>query len=270
MRRALGQSRVGHAGTLDPPATGLLVVLVGRATRLARFIGMLPKRYAGTVRFGFETSTDDAAGAPTVHEADPSPRNDPAAFARAVESAMAVVAARTEQTPPPVSAKKLGGVRAYKLVRRGQSPVMKSVPVQIHRLAGTWSGAPGEGDLSIEVECSSGTYVRSIARDIGREAGCPAHLADLCRTGIGPWNVGDALELTADLTEPGTLRPMQEAIAHLPAVILPEAEAKRFLFGQKIAAEALPGPVAVFDAADLLGVADLQDGLLHPDVVLYG
>jgi len=267
VRRALGIKRVGHAGTLDPPATGLLVVLVGRATRLARFVSLMPKRYAGTIRLGSETSTDDAAGE-IVGEPDDSWQ---ARLPPEIDAALRNVQTQTEQLPPAVSAKKVDGVRAYRVARRGETPALKPARVVIERLRCEWYDRK-TGEIHVDVVCSSGTYVRAIARDVGRELGSKAHLSSLRRTETGSWNVEQAVGL--DALEPSALslrlRPMREAVSHLPAVILPAEEAKRFSLGQKIPVAAPTGAVAVFDAADLLGVAEQSDGVLHPDVVLAG
>ena len=264
-RRSLGLQRVGHAGTLDPAATGLLVVLVGRATRLARFVSLLPKRYAGVIRFGTETDTDDAAGAP-VGEPDDSwkPLLQPE-----LDAALRNVQSRTHQTPPSVSAKKVGGERAYRKARRGETPELAPAAVVIERLRCEWFDR-AQGEAHVDVVCSSGTYVRAIARDVGRELGTKAHLASLRRTEIGPWKVDDAVP-PATGPQPPALRPMSEAVAHLPAVILPADEAKRFAMGQKIPVTGIEGDaIAVFDAGDFIGVAELRDGVLRPDVVLSG
>ena len=267
VRRALGIRRIGHAGTLDPAATGLLVVMVGRATRLARFIALLPKRYAGTISLGCETSTDDAAGE-IVGERDDSWS---ARLPPEIDAALRNVQARPQQMPPAVSAKKVDGVRAYRIARRGETPVLKAAPVTIERLRCEWFDRSA-GEIHVDVVCSSGTYVRAIARDVGRELGSKAHLSSLRRTEIGSWNVDqgiglEELQLSALSLQ---LLPMREAVSHLPAVILPAEEAKRFSLGQKIPAAAPVGPVAVFDVTDLLGVAELSDGVLHPEVVLVG
>jgi len=267
VRRALGLKRVGHAGTLDPAATGLLVVLVGRATRLARFVSMMPKRYAGIIKLGSETSTDDAEGA-LVGESDDSWQ---ARLPPEIDAALRNVQAQTEQMPPAVSAKKVDGVRAYRVARRGETPALKPAKVVIERLRCEWYDRK-TGEIHVDVICSSGTYVRAIARDVGRELGSKAHLSWLRRTGIGEWKVEQAATLDAIEPSASSLRllPMREAVSHLPAVILPADEARRFTLGQKIAAAAPTGAVAVFDAADLLGVAEQSDGVLHPEVVLAG
>jgi tRNA pseudouridine55 synthase len=270
-------TRVGHAGTLDPAATGLLVVLVGRATRLARFVTMLRKRYVGVIRFGTETTTDDATGE-VVGEPDDSWRGR---LPEEINAALRNVQARTHQVPPAVSAKKVDGERAYRLVRRGGQPDLKPAAVVIERLRCDFFDR-GAGEVRVDVVCSSGTYIRAIARDLGRELATKAHLASLRRTEIGPWRVEEAVSresLVASREAPTSdsrlatsgLRPMREAVAHLPAVILPEHDAVRFTHGQKLPNESVPpGPVAVFDVAGLVGVAELVDGVLHPDVVLSG
>jgi len=267
VRRVTGLRRVGHAGTLDPAATGLLVVLVGRATRLARFVSLMPKRYAGVIKLGSETTTDDAAG-DTVGESDSSWQ---ARLPPEIDAALRNVQAQTEQMPPAVSAKKVDGVRAYRVARRGEKPDLKPARVTIERLRCEWYDRK-TGEIHVDVVCSSGTYVRAIARDVGRELGSKAHLASLRRTEIGTWKVEQAVGL--DVLEPSAvslrLLPMREAVSHLPAVILPADEAKRFTLGQKIPAAAPLGAVAVFDVADLLGVAEQSDGVLHPEVVLVG
>jgi tRNA pseudouridine55 synthase len=153
--------------------------------------------------------------------------------------------------------------------------VLKPVKVTIFSLQLS-AFSPESGEADIDVECSSGTYIRSIARDAGRVLGTRAHLASLRRTAIGPWNVAEAQQLRdvdAGLfaVKPEVIRPMREAVAHLPAVILSAEDAKKLATGQKIAApEGTGSPAAVFDAAALIGVANVEDGLLHPDVVLVG
>ena len=269
VRRVLGERRIGHAGTLDPAASGMLVVLVGRATRLTRFIGMLPKSYDGTVVFGWETDTDDATGEPLAAPEEAWRRLTQAD----IDRALAAVAAQPTQLPPAVSAKKVDGVRAYRRARRGESVTLAPVPVRIERLdAEPWSSA--ENALRITVTCSSGTYVRAIARDLGRAAGTAAHLGALRRTAVGPWRLDDAVSLREVMAgSEGTgvadrLRPMREALAHLPSITLPAEAASRFAHGQKLPADAPEGAVAVYDEAHLVGVADAKDGVLHPDVVL--
>ena len=262
-RRALGERRVGHAGTLDPAATGLLVVLAGRATRLARFVALLPKRYRGTVRFGCETSTADATGEPLERDAGWRERSD-----AEIAAAVARVAARPAQVPPQVSAKKVAGERAYRLARRGESLELAAVPVAIHEL----SAGPLDreaGDLVLEVRCGTGTYVRAIARDLGRELGTRAHLGALRRLAIGEWRVEDALPLAALELAPPALRPLADVVRHLPVLEIGGSNAEAIAHGRKIEEPArFEGPVAVFGTGQLLAVAEWREGLYAPLVVL--
>ena len=267
VRRSLGLRRVGHAGTLDPAATGLLVILAGRATRLMRFVAMLPKRYSGIIRFGTETDTDDATGSALGDPDD----NWRSRLPAELEAALRNVQGRSHQVPPAVSAKKVGGKRAYRLTARGSRPELKPAAVVISRLRCDWFDRQ-QGEAHVDVVCSSGTYIRAIARDVGRELGTKAHLASLRRTEIGPWKVENAVDSRLPIADSRSLRPMSEAVAHLPAVLLPSDEAKKFAQGQKLPAPdaTAEGPVAVFDLGDLVGVAVVKEGLLHPDVVLTG
>ncbi len=263
VRRALGTRRVGHAGTLDPGATGLLVVLAGRATRLARFVALLDKRYRGTIRLGCETGTDDAGGEPLERDTTWRQRTRDE-----LAAALARVAARPTQAPPRVSAKKVAGERAYRLARRGEAPLLEAVPVTIHALA-LESFDAAAGEAVVDVRCGAGTYVRAIARDVGRELGSRAHLAALRRLAIGPWTVDEALGL-ADLAEAGgALRPMEEAVRHLPALELQAAEAAALAHGRKIEAPRGPeGPAAAFEGGRLVAVAEWREGRYAPLVVL--
>ncbi|MGA2384601.1 MAG: tRNA pseudouridine(55) synthase TruB [Gemmatimonadales bacterium] len=264
VRRALGERRVGHAGTLDPAATGLLVVLAGRATRLARFIALLAKHYVGTVRFGWETSTDDAAGAPLEHDEAWRSLTD-----AEIAAALGRLAAEPLQTPPRVSAKLVGGVRAYRRSRRGEEPDLAPAPVAIHALAATSYDAAA-GALQIDVRCGAGTYVRAIARDLGRALGTRAHLAGLRRIAIGPWRVEEAQPL--DAVRPGSplaVRPMAEAVAHLPALEVGPEAAAAVAHGRKIEEPSrLEGPVAVYGSGELLAVVEWREGRYAPLVVL--
>ena len=256
---------MGHAGTLDPLASGLLLVLVGRATRLARFTGVLAKRYEATLRCGAETATDDAAGAVTAED-DAWRGLDEAAVRRG----LAEVAAREEQVPPAVSAKKVAGERAYKLARRGEPATMAPVQVRIHRLEVRRIALP---DVEFAVECSAGTYVRAIARDAGRALGTRAHLTALRRTGIGPWGVEAAvpLEGASAASLAAALRPMDELVAHLPRLEVSPEAAERLRHGGKVESDrVLEGPVALAAAGELLAVAEYRDGRYAPAVVLVG
>src|SRR5688572_15434210 len=177
-RRALGTRRIGHLGTLDPFATGLLVLLVGRVTRLAPYMDGEPKVYDATVSFGSETDTDDLTGAPTTSAPPP----DREAAARA----MAMLTGSIEQTPPAYSAKQVGGVRAYAAARRGAPLELRSTRVEVHGwVVREWRGT----DVDVTITCAGGTYIRALARDLGRLADSAAHLSALRRTRSGPFHV---------------------------------------------------------------------------------
>ncbi|CAN5262518.1 tRNA pseudouridine(55) synthase TruB [soil metagenome] len=195
VRRAYSERSVGHLGTLDPFATGLLVVLVGRATRLANFIDVELKTYEATIEFGRETDTDDLTGAVT--------RTAPAPDAAAVRSAIEELTGEIEQLPPDYSAKQVGGRRAYAAARAGEPLALKPVRVRVHE----WRVRSLEaGRLETTIVCAGGTYVRSLARDLGRATGSAAHLAALRRTGVGGFDVRDATTLEQLRRSPPPLR----------------------------------------------------------------
>ena len=177
VRRVLHIRRVGHFGTLDPFATGVLPVSAGKATRFAQFYLKSRKAYEGAIRFGFSTDTYDATGQPTSEHG--SAHLTPAA----VERAFREFTGRIQQTPPPFSAKHVGGVRAYELARKHQEVSLVPAEVEVYALELISLDAGGER-AQFAVECSGGTYVRSLAHDIGRRLGCPAHLASLRRTAV--------------------------------------------------------------------------------------
>ncbi|HLV25243.1 MAG TPA: tRNA pseudouridine(55) synthase TruB, partial [Gemmatimonadales bacterium] len=181
-RRTLRERRIGHHGTLDPFATGLLVLLVGRATRLAPWIEGEPKVYRATISFGSETDTHDLTGN-VVREA-------PLPDAEAIDSAILGLQGRIMQLPPKFSAKKVGGVKAYEAARRGEELELAPVPVTIYE----WdieSRSPGE--LVARITCSGGTYIRALARDLGVNSGSAAHLTGLRRLAAGPLAVTDSV-----------------------------------------------------------------------------
>jgi len=195
VRRLLKQKKVGHCGTLDPDATGLLLLTLGSATRLTRFLIRAPKVYEGTLRLGVTTDTYDATGR-VVAEA-------PAGglTTAAVAAAMGAFEGTSEQRPPPYSAKKVGGVKYYELARRGEEVPQETKEVTVFEFKplGELSGpdAGGARSLRFLLSCSSGTYARSLAHDVGQALGCGAHLAALRRTQIGPFTVGSALSHAA-------------------------------------------------------------------------
>lgn len=185
-RRAYGERSIGHLGTLDPFATGLLVMLIGRATRLATFIDTEPKVYEATIRFGTETDTDDATGVVT--------RSAPLPDAAAVRESVPSFTGELMQVPPAYSAKSSGGTRAYDAARQGEPLELPPAAVKVH----SWEIRDQREDtLSAIITCGGGTYIRALARDLGRATGSAAHLASLRRTRCGPFDVADAASLEA-------------------------------------------------------------------------
>jgi tRNA pseudouridine55 synthase len=257
VRRALGERRVGHAGTLDPDATGVLLVGVGSVTRVLRFVQELPKTYTGAVVLGIETSTLDAAGEVTA-------RHDLSGVG--VEDARRVVAEHLTgpilQVPPMVSALKVGGRRLHELAREGIEVERAPRPVTVHRF--DVETGPEPGVLAIEVVCSSGTYVRSLAADLGRLLGGGAHLRDLRRTAIGSFTVTEARPLD-DLV----LLPPAEAVRDLPATVVDDRGALDVAHGRPLPRPGGDGPWAVLgpDGA-LLAVYEAAGDRAKPAVVL--
>ena len=194
-RRAYGERSIGHLGTLDPFATGLLVMLLGRSTRLATFIITEPKVYEATIRFGAETDTDDSTGAVI--------RNAPLPETAAVHSAIASLTGDLMQVPPSYSAKSIDGERAYDSARRGEPLALAAVPVRVHG----WDVHEIAPDfIRATISCGSGTYIRALARDLGRASGSAAHLESLRRTRCGDFNVRDAASLKDLRDKPPPLR----------------------------------------------------------------
>ncbi len=221
-RRGRPRFRCGHAGTLDPMATGLLTVLVGAGTRLSNFLLGHDKTYQAVVRFGVGTHTLDAEG--EVLE-----RGEPAFTVEALDSALAARIGEHMQVPPVVSAIKRDGRALHRRVRDGEDPEPPEARlVRIDALERTGEPLPDDGvlDVPLRVTCSSGTYIRSLARDLGADLGCPAHLAALRRTAVGAFGVDDAVAATDDPdTLRSALRPLAAALPELPAVVLDADEA---------------------------------------------
>lgn len=217
MRRIAGTKKVGHLGTLDPLATGVLPLLLNRATRLAQFYTANDKTYEGAIRFGYATTTYDAAGDPTT------PQSEPVLSAEDVERALAPFRGTFQQTPPPVSAKKVQGRPAYELARKNIPVELKPVEVTVRALEVlSISGC----SVRVRVECTAGTYLRAIAHDAGRLLGCGAFLSELRRIASGAFRIGQArtLEELADLAATGRLGealiPAAELLPEMPAEIV--------------------------------------------------
>lgn len=197
-RRAYGERSIGHLGTLDPFATGLLVLLLGRSTRLATFIENEPKVYEATVRFGTETDTDDLTGT-TV-------RTAPLPSRAAVLEAIPALTGEIEQIPPAYSAKKVDGEPAYRAARAGEEVVLRPVRVRVDE----WSvRAQSDDELHAAITCGGGTYIRALARDLGRAVGSAAHLVALRRTRSGPFDVADAVTLEQLRSAPPPVRALR-------------------------------------------------------------
>ena len=266
VRRLAGQRRVGHGGTLDPPATGVLVLALGRATRLLPFLPTEPKRYLAEVAFGAETDTLDAAG--TVTATAPADALDEAA----VRAALAGFLGPQEQVPPMVSAIKVAGERLYAKARRGEEVERAPRPIVIHDLE-LLGFTPGERPRArLSVACSGGTYVRSLAADLGRALATLAHLASLRRTAVGRFTEAEAHTLE-ELAEPGRLAAAvldpAAAMASTATRALTRAEAAALATGRTLDPTGRADPVAAVGPDGRL-VAVIQDsaGRARPRVVL--
>jgi tRNA pseudouridine55 synthase len=255
VRRALGTRKVGHAGTLDPMATGLLVLGVGRATRLLRFLGGLPKTYEGTMRLGVETTTLDADGEVT--------RRAPVAVdAQDVRAAMTALVGDSMQTPPAYSAVKVGGRKLYEAARAGET--LAAAPRPIHVDAFDLRSLDGD-HASFHVTCGGGTYVRVLASDVGAALGCGAHLTALRRTSIGPFDVREAVAPD----EARELLPLDRAVAHMPHLTLEPEEAVAAGHGRILGPAGIAGPYAVVaPGGRLIGVYEDEGTKGRPQVIL--
>jgi tRNA pseudouridine55 synthase len=257
VRRALGTRKVGHAGTLDPMATGLLLIGVGRATRLLRFMGDLDKTYEGTARLGVETDTLDADG--EVVRTAPVPRSVSAAVIRA---AMAALEGESMQRPPAYSAVKVAGRKLYEAARAGESLEAAVRPIRVRRFEVVRAAG---SDIEFRVTCSGGTYVRVLLSDVGASLGCGAHLTRLRRTAIGPFGVAEA----TPPDDPGLPLPIERAVSHLPRLVLEPEEAVAAGHGRILGPFGIVGPYAV-QAPDgrLIGVYEDDGGMARPLVIL--
>ena len=306
VRRLCRERRVGHTGTLDPFATGVLVVLVGRATRLAQFLAGAEKEYEASVRFGYATNTGDSTGAPREEraggasgaEASATPGTsvcDALDEAR-IEAALATLRGEIEQVPPMYSAKKVEGKKLYELARQGVEVERKPVRVFVREFEAVREGElpllsrnnGGTCDLRVRVVCSAGTYVRALAESLGGRLGVGAHLAALRRTRAGAFGLEQArtLEHLGGLAEVGALAqallPLDAALPGMPAAHLTDEQARRVAHGAAVRVEPrdAAGPrkegvrhVRLHDGGGaLLAVAeyDPESGLARPRVTLAG
>ncbi len=254
VRRLAATRKVGHAGTLDPMATGILVLGIGRATRLLGHLMLSDKTYEATIRLGISTVSDDADGE-TVATDDASGVTD-----EQIRSGLAAMVGEIEQVPSSVSAIKVGGRRAHDLVRAGEQVELQPRRVTVHEIELQAIRRSGEAvDLDIRVRCSTGTYVRAIARDLGSALGVGGHLTRLRRTAVGPFDHGRTLE---DLAEQFEVTSIDDAArAFFPSVDLDADQARDVTFGRALDLRfPTDGPVAVFDPDGHFLALYAQDG----------
>jgi tRNA pseudouridine55 synthase len=255
VRRGLGTRKVGHAGTLDPMATGLLLIGVGRATRLLRFLGALPKTYEGALRLGIETTTLDADGDVVRETAVDVTQLQ-------VGDAMGALVGDSLQRPPAYSAVKVGGRKLYEAAREGEPLEAEPRPIRVDAFDLLSFEA---SDAMFRVTCSGGTYVRVLAADVGAALSCGAHLVALRRTAIGPYAVDDAVS-PDDAGEP---LPLDAAVGHLPRLDLDADEAVAASHGRPLGPAGLAGPYGVFGPdGHLIGVYEDDGPRARPQVIL--
>lgn len=274
VRRVLGERRIGHTGTLDPAATGVLPLVVGRATRLARFLSASDKSYDASIRLGIATDTYDAHGTPAgARHGGPWPSRE------AIERALDAFRGTFLQQPPAFSAKRIDGRRSYALARANslRAPAPAAVTVLRLDLLGV-----DDGHVTLRVDCSAGFYVRSLAHDLGERLGVGAHLAALRRTRSGEFVLADALPLESAERDPAAARaavvPLARMLPGLASVVLTDEGVRRVVHGRDIGAgdvmaglPADPRTVRLLDSGGgLLAIAEptTTPGVLHPSIVL--
>ena len=281
-RHIINHRRVGHAGTLDPFATGLLVLLVGRATRLTQFLTGLEKEYEAVIRLGFATDTADRTGKQITELTKREWSEDQ------IEGALSSLRGEIDQVPPMYSAKKQGGRKLYELARKGEEVERAAVRVSIHEFEplkpkGEWlkSNLDGTFDFEVRVVCSSGTYIRTLAEDFGKQLNVGAHLAELRRTRVGDFTVEEAVtleQLKTRVAEEAIGRALytpDDALKRLPAINISDEDVRRIRHGLKLE---ISDPkwingerVRIRDSAGHLiavGTFDLETATLHPSVVI--
>ena len=286
VRKIIAMRRVGHTGTLDPFATGVLVVMVGKATRLMQFLSGAEKEYEAVIRLGYATDTGDVTGSPKAFATETLRHRE--IGKEAIEHAMAPLRGEMDQTPPMYSAKKVKGQKLYELARRGEE--IERTPVRIMISAFETierngrllkDNEDGTRDLAVRVVCSAGTYVRTLAEDFGKRLGLGAHLAELRRTRAGVFKIedGNTLEQLSDLAESGLLEKLfispDATLAHLPALDLSADDVRRVMNGMDLQVEPTlwPDRQAVRlrgTSGNLMavGIYDETQKLVHPQVVL--
>lgn len=269
VRRVTGEKSIGHLGTLDPMATGLLPLLLGKWTRLARFYGSLPKTYTGVIRFGFATDTFDAEGEQV------GPTETPVLTLEQLRAMAHAMLGESEQVPPVYSAKKIDGKPAYARARAGEAPVMK--PVRIAVSAFTIESLEAT-DAAFQLAISSGGYVRSVAHALGQQAGCGAHLAALRRVAAGPLQIESAFSLQ-QVEAMALAGELEQAMPHprallpeLPSVTIDGGTLTRMRNGMQIALPEFTGAPAVKVFAtqrEMVGVAERVAGALFQPAIVF-
>jgi tRNA pseudouridine55 synthase len=269
IKRIFRAKKVGHAGTLDPLATGILPIALGEATKTVPFVMDGKKVYRFTVRWGIETDTDDAEGRPITN-------SDLRPHEAAIRALLPEFTGVIEQTPPQFSALKVGGERAYDLARAGEEVELVSREIEIHSL--NLVASPEAEHSVFEVECGKGTYVRALARDLGRRLGCFGHVTNLRRTLVGLFDESRAISIDAlkkiaeERGEDGlaaTLLPVEEGLMSLPALNVSSNDAQRLTQGQPVLlrgrdAPVFEGLVSVSTQGALIALAEVEQGSLKP------
>jgi tRNA pseudouridine55 synthase len=269
LKRIFRAKKAGHAGTLDPLASGILPIAFGEATKTVPFVMDGEKAYRFTVRWGIETDSDDSDGSPIEH-ADARPARE------TILAALPEFTGTIEQTPPKYSAIKIGGERAYDLARQGEVVELASRPVEIRKL--NLIEIPDADHAVFEAECGKGTYVRAIARDLGRKLGCFGHVSALRRVRVGPFSEENsaALQSLAALRDAEgeealqtCLLPVEIGLAALPALSVSRADAQRLALGQAVImrgrdAPIMEGMVSVSAQGALIALGQIEQGALKP------
>src|SRR5262245_1496913 len=255
IRKRFSVSKTGHLGTLDPIATGVLPVAVGKATRFSQFLPNSPKEYAGVPRFGFATNTYDRDGLPTSEERP---------LQGDVEDAMRALKGVVDQIPPPFSAKKVGGVPAYRLARTTRTVPMAPVRVEIREFQSLALDPPF---MKFRVVCSPGTYIRSLVHDLGQRLGCGAHLTALCRTRSGDFRIEQAVEL--DKVSSADLIVMEHLLGSIPTIEVSESDEKKVMHGNQIRGEGSAPLARIFNKkGEFIAVGSVENGWVRPRLVL--